>query len=205
MKDLNGYILGLKLKRYDIATDSPKDDSYFEIGGSSISDKDYWLKGYIPLAIGIVILIIILATLMDANRLLRRVAFFVPVIVGGFGVSNLIHFSRKNASNQRLVVFEKGQIRIYHKSDDREFTYSASQIKDFSYTVELDKKDDLQHIGKFFFTDDNNKEHLILEVYEDENKKYLEDDMEYARSYLEQLVMGSSVETVDQKSDSLKS
>ncbi|MFZ6053265.1 hypothetical protein [Halocola ammonii] len=194
MKDLNGYILGLKLKRYQIRTDSVKDESYFEIGGTNITTQDYILKGYVPLGIGIAILILIFATMMDANKFLRRVAFFVPVIIGGYGIAQLLHFKRQKASNKRLIAFEKGKLRIYDSTDDQEITFTADQIKGFEYSIEKDKKDELQYLGIFSFRDDKDNQHTLLEVFEDENKKYLEDDFKYAKSYLEQLVFGKVVE-----------
>ena len=173
---MNNSILESKLKRHKI--------SYSIENGKIIIGKPK--KDYLTL-IGLIALPVIIAAGLSLLIIVEGFDSFerhrwkiIPGIVFLFG-SGFFNYSRmtnKKQANENLKTLDKESIKI--KGDFGEYNFDSKNIKDFIFSAEQITEDSYE--GNLYLLDDNDRQYQIL-GFDDENEKYILDDLKWFTEY----------------------
>lgn len=177
MKISSTYILESKLKRHKI--------SYSNENGKIIIGKaktDYTtLIGLVALpilaAIGIILLMVWDKTLLSGTDQRKLITLSVFLFLGG-----LFIFSRiitKKTANRSLKYLEAKSIKI--KNEFGEHSFDSGNINDFEYSV--DQIQEKIYEGNLYLIDNKNRKHQLW-GFDDENSKYVLNDLKWFADYL---------------------
>ena len=170
---MNTSILESKLKRHKI--------SYSKENGKIIIGKAKTDYGTL---IGLAILPIIAALGICSFIILNNGEFRVKIIAGiiflfGVGFFNLSRIRTKKESNDNLKTLDNKVIKV--KNDFGEYIFDSKNIKDFEYSAE--QIDDETYEGNLYLIDNEERKHQIL-GFDDENEKYVLNDLKWFSEYL---------------------
>ena len=97
----------------------------------------------------------------------------------GTGFFNLSRIKTKNQSNDNLKTLDYKTIKV--KNEFGEYTFDSKNIKDFEYSTE--QIDEETYEGNLYLIDKDERKHQIL-GFDDENEKYVLDDLKWFSEYL---------------------
>ncbi|MBI6120117.1 hypothetical protein [Salegentibacter maritimus] len=170
---MNTSILESKLKRHKISYS--KENEKIIIGKAK---TDYGTL------IGLAILPIIAALGICSFIILNNGEFKGKIIAGiiflfGVGFFNLSRIRTKKESNDNLKTLDNKVIKV--KNDFGEYIFDSKNIKDFEYSAE--QIDDETYEGNLYLIDNEERKHQIL-GFDDENEKYVLNDLKWFSEYL---------------------
>jgi hypothetical protein len=170
---MNTSILESKLKRHRI--------SYSNENGKIIIGKS---KADYGTLIGLVILPIVAALGICLFMFINDVEFRGKIIAGiillfGTGFFSYSRIRAKKQSNDNLKTLDHKAIKI--KNDFGEYTFDAKSIKDFEYSAEQIGEETYE--GNLYLIDNEERKHQIL-GFDDENEKYVLNDLKWFSEYL---------------------
>lgn len=166
-------ILESKLKRQKI--------SYSNENGKIIIGKS---KTDYTTLIGLVILPIITALGICLFILINNIELRGKIIAGiiflfGTGFFNYSRIRAKKQSNENLKTLDYRVIKI--KNDFGEYVFDSKNIKNFEYSAK--QIDEEIYEGHLYLIDKEERKHLIL-GFDDENEKYVLNDLKWFSEYL---------------------
>ncbi|WP_417871721.1 hypothetical protein [Winogradskyella sp.] len=169
----NTSILESKLKRHKI--------SYSNENGKIIIGKS---KTDFTTLIGLVILPVLAALGICLFILINNIELRGKIIAGiillfSTGFFSYSRLSAKKQSNDNLKTLEHKVIKI--KNDFGEYIFDSKSIKDFEYSAEQIDEDSYE--GTLFLIDNDERKHQIL-GFDDENEKYVLNDLKWFSEYL---------------------
>ncbi len=174
-------ILESKLKRHKI--------SYSNENGKITIGK---AKNDVPTLIGLVALPIIAGIGISLLLILNNIEFIGAnrgkIIVGiiilvGTGLFNLSRIRIKKQSNSNLKTLDYRIIRV--KNEFGEFVFDSENIMDFEYFAEEINEETFE--GNLYLVDSDKRKHQIL-GFDDENEKYVLNDLQWFSDYLKKHV-----------------
>ncbi|WP_452225766.1 hypothetical protein [Lacinutrix cladophorae] len=177
MTNPNTTILESKLKRHKI--------SYSNENGIIIIGKpktDYsMIFGLVAFPIIAAIGICLLLILSDFDFIGANRGKIIAAIIFLFGTGffNLSRVSSKKQANDNLKTLEYKVIKI--KNEFGQYTFDAKNILDFEYSAEQVGEETYE--GNLYLIDKDERKHQIL-GFDDENEKYVIDDLKWFSEYL---------------------
>jgi hypothetical protein len=173
---MNTSILESKLKRHKISYSI--EDGKIIIGKPK---KDYLtLIGLIasPIVIGAGLSLLMLFEGIESFERHRWKIIPGIVFLFGTGFFNYTRMTNKKQANENLKTLDKKSIKI--KGDFGEYNFDSKNIKDFIFSAEQITEDSYE--GNLYLLDDNDRQYQIL-GFDDENEKYILDDLKWFTEY----------------------
>ncbi|WP_127845824.1 hypothetical protein [Psychroflexus aestuariivivens] len=173
---MNTSILESKLKRHKI--------SYFNENGKIIIGKPK--KDYLTLS-GLVASPIIIGAGLSLFMLFEGIESFerhrwkiIPGIVFLFGTGffNYTRITNKKQANDNLKTLDSKSIKI--KNEFGEYIFDSKNIKDFIFSAE--QIGEHTYEGNLYLLDNNERQYQIL-GFDDENEKYILNDLKWFTEY----------------------
>ncbi|MFS4484406.1 hypothetical protein ACKGJY_15435 [Hyunsoonleella sp. 2307UL5-6] len=170
-------ILESKLKRHKI--------SYSNENGKIVIGKpktDYGtLIGLVALPIigGIGICLLMILNNIEFIGANRGKIIAGIIFLFGTGFFNLSRIRAKKQSNDNLKTLDYKVIKV--KNEFGEYTFDSKNIKDFEYSAE--QIDEETYEGNLYLIDNEERRHQIL-GFDDENEKYVLNDLKWFSEYL---------------------
>lgn len=173
---VNTTILESKLKRHKISYS--KENEKIIIGKPRI---DYiTLLGLVALPIigGIGICLLLLSNDFEIFRRHSVKVIAGIVFLFGTGFFNLSRVKSKRKANDNLKILEDRTIKI--KNQNKEYAFDKRNIRFFEYLTQ--QVNDEIYNGKLYLVDGDDEKHSIL-GFDDENEKYVIDDLIWFSEY----------------------
>lgn len=170
-------ILECKLKRHKI--------SYSNENGKIIIGKpkiDYGtLIGLVafPIIAGIGISLLMILNNIEFIGANRRKIIAGIIFLFGTGFFNLSRLKTKKQANNNLKTLDHKTIKV--KNEFGQYNFDSKNIKYFEYLVE--QIDEETYEGNLYLIDKEDRKHQVL-GFDDENEKYVLDDLKWFSEYL---------------------
>lgn len=180
MEKLNLYSLKMKLDRHKISYSLSDDNKSIQIGKAGIGLTQWITTVILPFSAALIIILLIAAGIIPVIKRLTSILFAVPI---GYGIFSLFMISKKRKSNKNIKFISQGLVKI--RIDEVEESFETDRIKSIDYNI--DHHNEGVKEGALYLVDSEGRKHKLLGIL-DEEKKYLENDLNYIRDYFKMLI-----------------
>ena len=183
---INPFALKQKLTRHKLRFSYDDGSNTLKLGGIANRAKSWLLSVVLPLSISMLVLA---ATyfewipLFDKGRAVAKLIGYMVGIPFAIGLIGIFRVALKNKRNTgKKIISPKGV--IIESRTGHSLVLNSEHIKAFDYTVTFDNA---ACLGELVVITTEGARYTILGIEEDK-ATYLKDDLEYLKSFLEELV-----------------
>jgi hypothetical protein len=165
----------IKLKRLNV--DSEFSNNTFILKGTSLSSKELFLSIILPFVFFVlaIILFIIMTTSPEIDSPpFFKIFFTLPIYALYYGIKNLIKI-KKSKKNQVHIM--SGKLILINENNDK-IILKTEDIKEMVIKIE---EASTIILGEIYITNVRDESYLLLSL-NDNNYKYLKNDLEYIKS-----------------------
>jgi len=174
---MSTLVLESKLKRHKISYTI--EDGKIIIGKPKTDFATLIGLVILPFALGIGICILLILNNVEFIGANSGKIIAGLILLFGAGFFNLSRMRAKKQSNDTLKILYQNTIKIINTLGQHEF--NAQNTMEFKYTAQRINEETVE--GNLFVVDQNGIQHQIL-GFDDENEKYVDDDLKWFSAFL---------------------